>query len=308
MKALGSVVPSFLFALGCSGDAAPTATSSASLPAGSAARAGSELISTATITRIAQSQGVAPRDAVGLAVSDALFAEAAKAALPSATTRSIERAAVARSLLEQFSQQAARAGPPTSHERAEILRDRWLELDRPAGARTTHAVVLNEKPELDAGAHALADKLFRALQGVTSGDELIRLANALPAGSFKIRAEGLPFVTPDGRAFQPVGSGFRGGTSTFDPDFARAASAIALPGELSPVSKSAFGYHVIRLEERLPGATVPEPELSQRIARETLVRRAARDRRELLEKLRQTSSVQLERAFDELTAQVKAAP
>jgi hypothetical protein len=310
MKAVGSVVPAlwFLLALGCGGEHAPVATTSASLPAGAAARAGSELISAATVTRIAESQGLTPRDAVGLAVSDALFAEGAKAGLPVAATRSIERAAAARSLLEQFSREATAAGAPTAKELAEIVRERWLELDRPDGARTTHALVMNDKPARDADAHALAGKLALELQGVKSSEELMRRAKAFPAAGFEIRAEELPFVTPDGRVFAQAPNGLRGSSQTFDPAYARAACALEQPGQLSPVTKSAFGYHVIWLAERLPGVTVAEPELSQRLGPDILVRRAARARRELLDKLRQASGVQLERAFDELTAQVKAVP
>ena len=37
-----------------------------------------------------------------------------------------------------------------------------------------------------------------------------------------------------------------------DPAFAAAAFALRTPGELSPVTKSASGYHVIRLQERKP--------------------------------------------------------
>ncbi len=39
-----------------------------------------------------------------------------------------------------------------------------------------------------------------------------------------------------------------------DPDFAAAAFALRSPGELSPVVKSAFGYHVIQFHERVPAA------------------------------------------------------
>ena len=126
MKTVGSVLPAlaFLLALGCGGESAPVAATSASLPAGSAARAGAELISAATVTRIVERQGIAPRDALGLAVSDALFAEGAKAELPAAATRSIERAATARTLLEQFSRDAVEQGAPKPQELAEIVRER----------------------------------------------------------------------------------------------------------------------------------------------------------------------------------------
>ena len=42
-----------------------------------------------------------------------------------------------------------------------------------------------------------------------------------------------------------------------DPAFAEAAFALRTPGELSPVTKSAFGYHVIQFRERRPAVQRP---------------------------------------------------
>jgi hypothetical protein len=297
-----------LVAVGCSSAGAPPSPVTSGLPAGLLARAGGEVISVATVSRIAAGQGIAPRAALDLALSDALFAQGARAALPASSTRSIERAAAARSVLEQLGADAAQAGAPTDAELAEITRERWVELDRPAAARTTHALVLNDKPERDAQARALAEKLAAALQGATSGEELIRLAQAFPAEGFKIHSEALPFVTADGRTFQRRDAGFTARPGAFDLDFARAANALTRPGELSPLVKSGFGYHVIRLEELAPAAAVAKSELPALLGAEVLRRRADRARRELLEKLRHATPVQLERAVDELTAQVQAAP
>ncbi|MES1186789.1 MAG: peptidyl-prolyl cis-trans isomerase [Myxococcales bacterium] len=306
MRGFGRAAVALLLVLGCSsGGSAPPATTSA-LPSGSTARVGSELVSDATVSRIAASQAVAPRQAVELALSDALFAVEARASLPLGATRSIERAAAARSLLEQLSQDAARAGAPTPAELAELARERWVELDRPSAVRTTHAIVMNDKPGRDADARALAENLAAAVRGATTSDELIRLAQAVPPGGFQIRAEALPFVTADGRTFVRKDAGFKATPGNFDPDFARAANELSTPGELSPVVKSSFGYHVIRLEERVPSAVVGEAELRDRLAPDVLARRASRARGQLLDKLRQASPVEVERAVNELTARVQA--
>ncbi len=283
----------------------PTATSSA-LAQGVAASAGGEQVSTATVARVAARQGIEPRAAVGLALSDALLAQGARAALARASTRSIERAAAGRSLLEQLRRDATAAGPPSEAELSEIVRERWTELARSDAVRTTHALVVNDKPERDAAAHALATKLSLALQSATSGDELIRLAQAFPAEGFQIIAQALPFVTLEGRTFQRRDPGLVASKGGFDLDFARAANALERPGQQSPVVKSAFGYHVIRLEERLPGVNVGQPELLALLGPEVLTRRAARARTDLLGKLHQASVVQLDRAVDELTAQIEA--
>jgi hypothetical protein len=308
MSRLRAALTAAFFALSCSQSSPPASSRSATLPAGALARAGSELVSAATVSRVAAAQGVLPRQAAELAVSDALFAHAARATLPLAAARSLERAAVARSLLEEIAREADRAGPPTAQELGEVAAERWTELNRPDAVRTTHAVVINDKPERDAAARALAEKLAASLGHATSSDELIKQALAFPAEGFEIRAEPLPFVTADGRVLQRRDAGFVPQRGGFDPDFARAANAIAQAGQLSPVVKSAFGYHVIRLDERAAGAAVPAAELPSLLAREVIQRRAARARGELLERLKAGTPVQVERAADDLTARVKVAP
>jgi parvulin-like peptidyl-prolyl isomerase len=296
-----------LESLGCGGNARRGAENSA-LPAGAIARAGSELVSPSTISRIAAAQGVAARAALELAVSDALFAHAARAELGPASARSIERAAAARALLQQMYAEAAKSGPPSSAELAKIVQERWVELNRPDAVRTTHAVVMNDKPARDAAAHAVADKLAAALANVQSESELIRVASAFPGEGFEIRAEALPFVTADGRVLERRDATFVSKPGAFDVDFAKAANAIAEPGQLTAAVKSAFGYHVIRLEERALGSVVPEAELPSLVEEEVRQRRAKRARRELIERLRAASTIQVERAAEQLTTQVKVAP
>jgi hypothetical protein len=306
MKAGSRALFPLLCLLACSSGGAPApSTTSSTLAQGVAARAGDEQVSVATVARVAARQGIDPRSAVGLALSDALLAQGARAALPRASTRSIERAAAGRSVLELLGTDAAAAGPPSEAELSEIVRERWTELARPDAVRTTHAVVMNDKPERDAAAHAVADNLLLALQSVTSGEELIRVAEAFPAGGFKIVAQALPFVTVDGRTFQRHDPGFVASKGGFDLDFARAANAIDQPGRLSPIVKTAFGYHVIRLDERLTGVSVAQPELLALLGPEVQTRRAARARTELLEKLHKASAIQLDRAVDELTAHIE---
>jgi hypothetical protein len=285
---------------------APSTTASSALAPGVTARAGFEQVSAATVERIAARQGIEPRAAVGLALTDALFAQGARTTIPLAATHSIERAAAGRSLLEQLGSAAAAAGPPSDSELSEIARERWTELDRPDAVRTSHAVVVNDKPARDPAARALAQKLALALQGATSGDELIRIAQAFPAEGFTIVAQALPFVTADGRVFRRHDAGFVASKAPFDADFARAANALERPGQLSPVVKSALGYHVIRLEERAPGAVVPKSALRELLGAEVVTRRAARARTDLLDKLHRAYTVELDRAVDELTAQVEA--
>lgn len=291
----------------CGGGDAPPSLSS-SLPPGAVARAGSELVSETTVLRIARAQRVAPRAALNAALSDAVFAQSARAELGATRARSLERVAAARSLLEALLNEATGTGPATFAELDKIAQDRWTDLNRPDAVRTTHAVVLNDKPARDDAARAVAEKLAVALSSATSEDELIRLAGAFPGEGFEIRAEALPFVTADGRVLMRREGGFVAQSGPFDAEFARGANALLTPGQLSGPVKSAFGYHVIRLEERAAGNVVPQAELKALLGDEVMQRRAKRARRELVDRLRGSVRVQLERAADELTAQVKVAP
>lgn len=294
-------------ALACSSSAPPPVPGSA-LDHGVLARAGSQLISAATITRIAERQQVSARVAAQRAVSDALFAEAARQNLPRATSRSIDRAAAARSLLEQLSRDA-QVTPPTRAEMDDIVQERWVELNRPDAVRVTHAVVLNDKPEKSAAARAVAEKLAVALASAPSSEELIKLAQAFPGEGFEIRAEALPFVTADGRVFvRGDNNAFVAQRTAFDLDFAKAANALTEPGQLSATTKTAFGFHLIRLDERVPGVSAPAADLPSLLSPEVFTRRAAKARKDLLDRLKASSPVQVERAADELTSRVQVTP
>jgi PPIC-type PPIASE domain len=303
-----SVALTLVLALGCGESPETHASTPGSLPAGVVARVGHEAVSMATVARVMAAQNLTPRAALDRVLSDALLAEGARARVPAATTKAIENAALARGLLEGIGRSAEQLGAATSAELDEITRERWAELARPVSVRTTHAVVLTDKPGTEPAARALAEKIAAVVSGATSGEELIRLALAVPAEGLRVVAEALPLVTADGRVLTEVDGGFRAGSSKFDPDFAKAANAIAEPGQLSPLVKSAFGYHVIRLEQRVPATGFTEAELRERLQADVVTRRARRAKRELLEQLRRENPVQVERAVDDLTRRIDLQP
>jgi len=292
----------------CGGSSAPApAATSSQLPTGAAARVGSQLISTLSVSRIAQAQGLSPARALDHAVSDALFAQAASSSIVPGLAPQIERAALAHGLLEQLRIEATRGGPATEAELAELVRERWLDMDRPDAVRTTHAVVVSDKPESAAAAQRAAERLAEAVKPATSAQDFERLAKAVPLDGLELRVESLPPVTSDGRMFEQREGGFLA-RGNLDPNFARAAVALTTLGQLSPVTKTQFGFHVIRMEERLAGHVVPKSELAGLLGADALARRAARARRELLEQLRKARVIEVDRGVDELTARPKVAP
>jgi hypothetical protein len=278
-------------------------------------------ISAESVLRVAQAQNVTVERALALLVSDALFSREAHALASSGVTSSIERAALARALLERVERAAAERGVPSEAEAAAVLRELWTELDRPDAAVTTHAVALFEpdpsgkatpNSERVAKAEALARRVLDAVRDATSADDFIARANAIAKQGgmdSELRAQKLQPVTADGRTFIEQGEWRTPKPAEeFDADFARAALALQKPGELSPIVKTRFGFHVIRLERRIPGHALEPAERDARIARETYARRAAGERQRLLERLRGASAVEVDRAASELTGRVRVAP
>jgi peptidyl-prolyl cis-trans isomerase C len=290
---------------GSSSSAAPATRSR--LPSGFVARIGADLVSTGSVSRIAAAQGVPPPEALERAASDALWAEAARRSAPVGIANHIERAALARSVLEQLARDAASGGPPSEAELGEVARERWLELERPDAVRTTHAVVLDQQSGADGAARRAAEKVAEAVKSATSAEEFARLAKGVPLDGLELQVEPLPAVSNDGRTFEQR-EGTRVARGTFDRDFARAANALTVVGQLSPVTRTKFGFHVIRLEERVPGNVVPKSELPKLLAADVVARRAARAKLDLVDQLRKGVIIERDRGIDELTARAKVTP
>ncbi|HEY3498257.1 MAG TPA: peptidyl-prolyl cis-trans isomerase [Polyangiaceae bacterium] len=294
-----------VFLTSCAEERRPPPAVQTSLPPGVAARAGGEDVTTATVLRIAREQGVGPLEARERAITDALFAARARSTPEyRAAVSAAERAVLARALLEGIRDRARGAGPVTDAELATLTAERWVELDRPPSARVAHAVVLVKKPEDDAPARALAERLAAALRGAKDGAELVRRAKAFSAGALTITAEHLPPCTLDGRTWDSnaVPPAALGGN--FDLDFARAANALEKPGDQSGVVKTAFGYHVIQLEERYPEQR-ESPEARRSLLWDAVIARRAKPELDALAaRLRAQTRIELERAADELTALV----
>lgn len=294
-------------ALGCGEHRAPVAATGP-LPAGLAARAGSEDIPLTAVARIARAQGITPKAARERAIADALFAAAVRQNPTDAPrVAAAERSILARALLDGIRDEALAHGPPTDEEVQTLTDQRWPELDRPPSFRTTHAVVLVKRPTDDAPARDLARELARAVSGAKDSDDFLARARAVPKQGLEISAERLPPVTPDGRIWDPDDEPPKplGG---LDPDFTRAVVALAAPGDQSPVVKSAFGYHVIRLDERYPELRMSLEERRSLLAPQIQSRRAKRELDALLSHLHAETAVATERAAEALTALVPVEP
>ncbi|WP_438019699.1 peptidyl-prolyl cis-trans isomerase [Sorangium sp. So ce315] len=286
-----------------------SARGAAPLPPDVAARVGAIDIPVDSVARIAAAQQIPPARARDAAIRDALFAAEARA-------RGLEQnpdvqreisAALARRLLHRLKEEAVSAGPVTDEELRTATERHWLELDRPEGYRTVHAVVrlsadadeatreraraLAEairKAVLSARDVALRSEPPRAAEGRPpsdpAADAFVSAAKAVPADGLEVVAQPLPPVTAAGRALTPE-------PQQFDVDFARAAASLAARGDLGAPVASSFGVHVIMLLERIPAQVVPAEERRRLVRDEVVADRARAAQSKLLEALRREPRV-----------------
>ena len=328
--AAGCLVLTIVGAPACGTDDAPhekvgPAPRAIELTSGVVARVGTDEIAGASVARIAAAQKIDVASARDLAIRDALLAGEARAqALDvSPDTAFAMRTVLARRLLRTLIDDAHRAGPVTDDELREATERHWLNLDRPDGFRTIHAVVrvdlaadATKKERADALAGALVQAVQPAVEAARGApapaavpgaapppdpavEAFTRAAGAVPRDGLEVTIEPLPPVVADGRVLAS-------GSAPLDPTFARAAASLARRGDLSPPVHTQFGVHVILLLERIPGVTLPIEERRRAVTEDVITLRAHGAQTKLLEDLRRGVSV--DRSADAQLALVAIEP
>lgn len=293
---------------GCGGQTVASAPAPArgKLAQGIAATVGPDAVSVETVRRIAKAEGVTLLEARRRAIDDALFAAGARERFHgTGRVASVDNAVLARRLLEELKAKAEAQGPITDAEVARLTERHWYEFDRPASARTTHAVVVVKKPADDAPAKALAQRILAAVDGVHDPAEFKKRVEALPKGGLDVRVQNLFPVAADGRVVPDQRPLPGAKPETYDKKFAEAANAIKKVGAHSPVIHTRFGYHVILLDQRLPAKRVPLEERRKKLTAEAMDDRARNAENAILKRLRATTPVQVARALAALTSKVR---
>lgn len=229
--------------------AAPQEAEQAALGGEVAARVGAEVIPLSLVRNVAVAQRITSQEALHRLVDDAIAASAARARGLDRDGRTswLVTAARGRAAAEHLRAEARRGGPPTDAEIAELTAQYWREVDRPVTVRTVHALAQRPKKpdaEAEARAKAVAEELRRAVAGAKNADEFTEKAKAVPHPGVEVVVQPLPAFADDGAVSE--------GPGNMDEVFAKAAHALVAAGDTSPVVETTFGWHVIRLVERIP--------------------------------------------------------
>lgn len=295
-----------LFALlvACGQPSAPP-PESATLGGDAVARVGDVRIAAPLVAAVATSRGLSARDALAALIDDALAAEGARARGLGASP-SVEwafTATRARAVATRLRDAALAAGPPSEEEIEQLTAFHWLELDLPEQVRVVHAIVMRPKQATTDAierAKALAAEILTTVATAASSDDFEERAKAVPHPGQEVVVQTLPPFVEDRRVAAP-------GNQQMDPAFTAAAFALKTPGATSAVVESAFGWHVIRLVERLPAKRVPLEERRARLTEEVYVARARGAREELIASLRAKHAVTISPAAETMMGAVSSA-
>jgi hypothetical protein len=236
------------------------------------------------VAEVERASGLPSTRALELVTEDAvLAAHLARDNPPLASW--VERIALARALLRALGAEAQAQGPPRDDELAELSARRWWELDRPRMVQVTHAVVLSS--EENPAARALAERIAARVATAKTPAAFQTLAKAVSADGLSVKVEQLAPVAPDGRAVDPDRAPPNGPpVQTLDAAFVEAAQRLTRPGQLSPVVRTRFGYHVLYLVRVIEPR---QPTLAERrdlLHDEVMEQRGRRLQGELLEQQR----------------------
>ncbi len=266
----------------------------------------SATISEAALRKAQRDSGLSPQRALDEMLKARLSRLACEAGqLEGSRLAMVRRSVMARAMLEDVDRQVRRGGPPTDEEIERLTQQRWLDLDRPLAVQTTHFVVRVTNPADAEPARALAQRIREGVRHAPDPDGFLRAARGVDPGQLTVVAESLPPLTADGRSYgideagKPTTEGPR-----FDLTFARAAHHLREPGEISPLVRTNFGFHAIRLDRVLDAHRIPLEQRRSLLQKEAMEERGRSALRTLIETLRSRAQIVVESQAAGRTAQV----
>jgi hypothetical protein len=259
---------------------------------GEVARVGDVAIAGDVVASVAAARAQPVPQALEAVVEDALLAQAARARgiADQPGTRGALASALAARALSAIALDARAQGAPTDAERSRL--------------NVVHALVRRSPNLTLARAEELAAEIRRAVGSATTPEAFEERALTVPHAGVRLVVERVGPFDAGGRLPD---------SSVVDRRFVAASFALRSATETSAVTETPFGWHVIRLVERLPPATVDDGgdlgadggvdldadvlELRARIA---LVR--------LLDARRDVAHVELAEGVESLLARARAEP
>lgn len=259
---------------------------------------GDVTISRSLVARVASAQKVTPREALDALIDDAIAAQEARA-------RGLDRrpdvawqstAALGRIATERVYADARAKGPPTDDEIDKATARRWRDFDLPEHIRVIHAVVLKKKNTDPRVAREVAEAILAAVRGSADDKAFEASAKAVDARGNEVRVESLPSFTQDGRMVEQDGG--------LDAQFTAGAYGLQQVGDTSTIVETTFGWHVIKLLEKLPAHRVPLEERRVALGEIALTFRARSTYEATLNRLANGAAKVIDPAADGLMASV----
>jgi hypothetical protein len=244
------------------------ADTQAALGGAIAARVGGEAIPLSVVEAVANAQHLSAKDAARKVIDDEIAANSArKKGLDGKNPLAWNLTAVrGRIVADRLLADAKRAGPPSDAEVERLSQLHWADVDRPPMVRVIHAIALRPKNAASAdAAKQVAEGLRAAVANASSAEDFEAKAKAVPhPKEVDTRVESLPPFTAEGLV---------PGGGSMDETFAKAAFALPAVGAQSGIVETSFGWHVIRLVEKVPEQRMPFEDRRKAFAEEVIAMR-----------------------------------
>jgi len=260
-----------------------SAPSVQAVAAGEVARVGGVGVPASLVAEVARAQGVTARSALGELIEDALTSEAARA-LSLADDPKVRFACVAaraRTVPLRVAVAAREAGRPRDEEVATLT--------------VVHALVRRTRGISARAGLALANLIHQSVEGSSSPEEFETRASAVPHAGAQVRIERVLGFAADGKLDN-------GGV--IDPSFVAAAFALASTATTSPVVETPFGWHVLRLVDRVVPAADTIEQRRRELNEAVVSMRARLALDTILRERRQRTDVSIAAEADALTLRV----